>query len=145
VSRNAANGWRLSRRRERVLSGEVAYEVFGEDGPPVVLVHGTPSCSYIWRRIVPALEGRYQVYVYDLLGFGGSQRGEGLDVSIAAQGRTLAELVEAWGEEPTVVGHDIGGGVAFRAHLLEGVTFSRITHSWTRWCSRRGGRCRYNT
>jgi pimeloyl-ACP methyl ester carboxylesterase len=58
-------------RRERVLSGEVAYEVFGEDGPPVILVHGTPSCSYIWRRIVPALEGRYQVYVYDLLGFGG--------------------------------------------------------------------------
>ena len=67
---NAANGWRLG-RRERVLSGEVAYEVFGEDGPPVILVHGTPSRSYIWRRIVPALEGRYQVYVYDLLGFGG--------------------------------------------------------------------------
>jgi pimeloyl-ACP methyl ester carboxylesterase len=126
VSGNAANGWRLG-RRERVLSGEVAYEVFGEDGPPVILVHGTPSCSYIWRRLVPALEGRYQVYVYDLLGFGGSQRGEGLDVSIAAQGRTLAELAEAWGlEEPAVVGHDIGGGIALRAHLLEGVTFSRI-------------------
>ena len=28
------------------------YGVFGEEGPPVVLVHGTPSRSHIWREIV---------------------------------------------------------------------------------------------
>ena len=106
--------------------GEVAYGVFGE-GPPVVLVHGTPSRSCIWREVVPVLAERRTVYVYDLLGFGESERGEGIDVSLAAQGRALAELVEAWGIQGTqVAGHDIGAAVVLRAHLLEGTSFSRI-------------------
>ena len=67
------------------------------------------------------------MYVYDLLGYGESEKGEGQDVSIAAQARLLRELVEAWGlEEPAIAGHDIGGGIALRAHLLEGVRFSRV-------------------
>lgn len=117
--------WRLGRRIE-TSGGKVAYEVFGE-GPAVVLVHGTPSRSYLWRDVVPALTDRFSVYVYDLLGFGESERGEGVDVSIAAQGRVLAELVEAWGlEEPAVAGHDIGGAIVLRAHLIEGTSFQRI-------------------
>ena len=122
---NGIYGWRLS-ERARVSSGEVAYGVFGE-GPPVVLVHGTPSRSFIWREVVPTLAEGHAVYVYDLLGFGESEKSEGQDVSIAAQGQALAELVEAWGlEEPRVAGHDIGGGIALRAHLLKGVPFERI-------------------
>lgn len=118
--------WRLG-RREATSAGEVAYDVFGEEGPPLVLVHGTPSRSYIWRDVVTALEDRYRVYVYDLLGFGDSEKYEGQDVSIATQGRALAELVEAWGlEEPAVAGHDIGAAVALRAHLIEGAPFDRI-------------------
>jgi len=104
----------------------VAYEVFGE-GSPVVLVHGTPTRSYLWRNIVPALAEHRSVYVYDLLGYGESEKGEGQDVSIAAQARVLKELVEAWGlEEPAIAGHDIGGGIVLRAQLLEGVRFSRV-------------------
>lgn len=123
---NRIDGWRLD-ERARVSSGEVAYGIFGE-GPPVVLVHGTPSRAYIWREVVPTLAEGHAVYVYDLLGFGASERGEGQDVSIAAQGRALAELVEGWGlDEPQVAGHDIGGGIALRAHLFEGVPFERIS------------------
>jgi pimeloyl-ACP methyl ester carboxylesterase len=122
---NGIDGWRLD-ERARVSSGEVAYGVFG-NGPPVVLVHGTPSRSCIWREVVPTLAKGHAVYVYDLLGFGESERGEGQDVSIAAQGRALSELVEAWGlEEPQVAGHDIGGGIALRAYLVEDVPFERI-------------------
>lgn len=122
---NGIDEWRLD-ERVRISQGGVAYGVFGE-GPPVVLVHGTPSRSCIWREVVPTLAKGHAVYVYDLLGFGESERGEGQDVSIAAQGRALSELVEAWGlEEPQVAGHDIGGGIALRAHLLEGVPFERI-------------------
>jgi pimeloyl-ACP methyl ester carboxylesterase len=125
VPEEVENGWRLG-SRETTSAGEVAYGVFGE-GPPVVLVHGTPSRSYIWRDVVAALEGRHRVYVYDLLGFGESERYEGQDVSIAAQGRALAELVEAWGlEGPMVAGHDIGAAIVLRAHLLEGAPFDRI-------------------
>lgn len=106
--------------------GGVAYEVFGE-GPPVVLVHGTPTRSYLWRGVAPTLAERNRVYVYDLLGFGESERREDQDLSIAAQARLLKELVEGWGlEQPAAVGHDIGGGMVLRAHLLEGVRFRRI-------------------
>jgi len=76
---------------------------------------------------VPALAEHRRVYVYDLLGYGESEKGEGQDVSIAAQARVLKELVEAWGlEEPAIAGHDIGGGIVLRAQLLEGVRFSRV-------------------
>jgi pimeloyl-ACP methyl ester carboxylesterase len=74
--------WRL-RQRARPSGGEIAFDVFG-DGPPVILVHGTPSRSYIWRGVVPALAESHVVLVFDLLGFGESQRREGMDSSIPA-------------------------------------------------------------
>lgn len=117
--------WRLERRAS-LPSGEIAYDVIGA-GPPVVLVHGTPSRSFVWRRVAAALASEFSVYVFDLLGFGDSERGESLDISLAAQARVLAELIDEWGlSEPTVAGHDIGGGVVLRAHLLEDVPFSKI-------------------
>ena len=117
--------WNL-RRRLTLPGGEIAYDVFGY-GPPLILVHGTPSRSYIWRDVAMRLADRFTVYVYDLLGFGQSERKEGLDVSIAGQSRLLAELVEAWElEAPSVAGHDIGGAIALRAHLLEDVPFGCI-------------------
>ena len=125
VTGKATDAWRLGQRKGTSV-GEVAYEVFGE-GPSVILVHGTPMRSYLWRDIVPALAERRSVYVYDLLGYGESEKGEGQDVSIAAQARLLKELVEVWGlEEPAIAGHDIGGGIVLRAQLLEGVRFSRV-------------------
>jgi pimeloyl-ACP methyl ester carboxylesterase len=117
--------WNL-RRRLTLPGGEIAYDVFGY-GPPLILVHGTPTRSYIWRDVAMRLADRFTVYVYDLLGFGQSERKEGLDVSIAGQSRLLAELVEAWElEAPSVAGHDIGGAIALRAHLLEDVPFGCI-------------------
>ncbi|HET7272148.1 MAG TPA: alpha/beta hydrolase [Rubrobacter sp.] len=114
--------WNL-RRRVTLQGGEIAYDVLGY-GPPVILVHGTPSRSYIWREVAMTLANRFTVYVFDLLGFGQSERREGLDVSIKAQARLLAELVDVWGlDAPYVAGHDIGAGIALRAHLIEGVPF----------------------
>jgi pimeloyl-ACP methyl ester carboxylesterase/formiminotetrahydrofolate cyclodeaminase len=96
-------------------------------GPPVVLVHGTPSRSYIWRNVARSLAERHAVYVFDLPGFGESERREGMDASIPAQSRVLAALIDLWGlEAPAVAGHDIGGAIVLRSHLLDGVPFSRI-------------------
>jgi pimeloyl-ACP methyl ester carboxylesterase len=106
--------------------GAVRYEVYGE-GPPLVLVHGTPFSSFVWRKVVSALAEAMSVYVYDLPGFGSSEKREGQDVSLAAQGRVLSELLGHWElDEPAVVGHDIGGAAVLRAHLLEGRDFRAI-------------------
>jgi pimeloyl-ACP methyl ester carboxylesterase len=81
----------------------------------------------VWREVAPALAERHEVYVWDLLGFGDSERRVEQDVSLVAHGQVLADLVEQWGlERPALVGHDIGGAVILRAHLLEGVPASHI-------------------
>lgn len=117
--------WNL-RRRVTLSGGEIAYDVLGF-GPPILLVHGTPSRSYIWRDVALRLADRFSVYAFDLLGFGQSERREGLDLSISAQARLLAELVETLGlDTPSIAGHDIGGAIALRSHLLEGVPFGCI-------------------
>jgi len=121
----ATTQWRPSRTYE-FADGDVAYEALG-DGPPVVLIHGTPSWSYLWRTVASDLAARHTVYVYDLLGYGTSEKHEHQDVSIAAQTKVLAELLGLWGlEEPCVAGHDFGGTIALRLLLLEGRRFRRL-------------------
>ena len=106
--------------------GEIRWAVTGS-GPPIVLVHGTPYSSLIWRAIVPALSAHRRVFVFDHLGYGQSEQGEGQDLSIAAQGRRFARLLEHWRlGAPSVVATDIGGAIALRALLLEGSTFGDL-------------------
>ncbi|GAA1251372.1 alpha/beta hydrolase [Prauserella halophila] len=112
--------------RIRVSAGEVSAGVYGS-GPPIVLTHGTPASAQLWRRVIPELARRHTVYVWDLLGFGDSTLDESAAPSIATQAATLAELVEHWGlTSPDLVGHDIGGGIVARAHLVEGVPARRL-------------------
>jgi pimeloyl-ACP methyl ester carboxylesterase len=112
--------WAL-RDRVRVREGDVAIDVVGE-GPPVVLVHGTPSWSYLWRDVVPVLARTNTVYLWDLLGYGDSRLDPGAAPSVAGHARTLTELVDHWGlDAPNLVGHDIGGATVLRAHLVHGV------------------------
>jgi pimeloyl-ACP methyl ester carboxylesterase len=117
--------WRPSRRCASA-GGEVAYEILG-DGSPVVLIHGTPSWSYLWRNVASDLADRHTVYVCDLLGYGTSEKREQQDVSIAAQTKILAELLDLWGlDQPCVAGHDFGGAIALRLLLLEGRSWRRL-------------------
>src|SRR5438093_894630 len=67
------------------------------DAPPVVLLHGTPFSSYVWRGIAPALAHRHRVYVWDMPGYGASEKFEGQDVSLAAEAGVFGELLGAWG------------------------------------------------
>jgi pimeloyl-ACP methyl ester carboxylesterase len=115
--------WGL-RERARLSGGVVAHDRLGS-GPPLVLVHGTPSWSYLWRRVAPILAADFAVHMFDLLGYGDSEKGG--DVSIAAQSRALTGMLDRWGlHAPLVAGHDIGGAIVLRAHLVEGCAFERI-------------------
>ena len=118
-------GWRLGERMP-TDGGVVAYDVLGS-GPPVVLVHGTPTWSYIWRRVAARLAGTHTVYVWDLLGYGDSETAPGVSPSIRLHARTLAELAGRWGiGAADVAGHDIGGAAVLRAHLLHGLPLRRL-------------------
>jgi len=106
--------------------GEIRWDVFG-DGPPVVLLHGTPNWSFIWRKVVRSLAARRRVYVFDWPGFGSSAKHEGQNVSWDEQPRRLAELLGHWElEAPAVVAFDFAPIFALRAHLLEGVAIGPL-------------------
>lgn len=117
--------WQLNEEFES-SGGLVRHDSFGQ-GPPIALVHGTPFSSYVWRNITPKLAEGHTVYVYDMLGYGASEKREGQDVSLAVQGLLLAELLDHWGlENPGIVGHDFGGATTLRTHLLERRAFSAM-------------------
>lgn len=119
--------WKLGRTYDSAC-GEVRWDSFGEAGKdPVVLLHGTPFSSYVWRGVARALAHRHQVFVWDMPGYGASEKADGQDVSLAAQGRVFTDLLAHWGlGEPAVVAHDFGGAVALRAHLLHDAPYRRL-------------------
>jgi pimeloyl-ACP methyl ester carboxylesterase len=107
--------------------GRVRWAASGS-GDPIVLVHGTPYSSFLWREIAPALALHRQVFVFDHLGYGQSEQREGQDLSLAAQARNFTRLLEHWGlSRPSVVAHDIGGAVVLRALLLENASYRDLT------------------
>ncbi|MBO1005054.1 alpha/beta fold hydrolase [Pseudogracilibacillus auburnensis] len=105
--------------------GKVSYDSNGE-GPPLILVHGTPWSSFNWRHIIPALSQWFTVYYYDLLGYGQSEKPDG-DVSLGVQNKVFSELLNYWGlQKPIVIGHDFGGTTILRTHLLDKQEFEKI-------------------
>ncbi|SFE08480.1 Pimeloyl-ACP methyl ester carboxylesterase [Actinopolyspora alba] len=118
--------WSLDNEFE-TPGGMIRWTALGS-GEPLVLVHGTPYSSFLWRDLAPALARTRRVYAFDLLGFGRSEQREGQDLSLAAHARNLARLLDHWElSNPSVVAHDIGGAVTLRSMLLEGASFRDLT------------------
>jgi len=101
-----------SKRKVRTFAGDIAYVRKGQ-GPPVLLLHGIPSSSYLWRDVIDPLSTTFDVLAPDLLGYGDSDKRLDADLSIAAQARYMVAFLETLGvHQAAVIGHDIGGGVA---------------------------------
>ena len=111
----------LDKKRVRVSAGELACVDEG-GGPAVLLLHGFPTSSHLWRDIVPMLAPRFRVFAPDLLGYGDSSKPEDPQaLTIATQASAIRELLSALEiEDVAIVGHDIGGGVA-QLLALEGI------------------------
>ncbi|WP_369275404.1 alpha/beta fold hydrolase [Streptomyces sp. R11] len=112
----------------RSTSGDIRWGSLGQPGQdPVVLLHGTPFSSYVWRAVARALARRHQVFVWDMPGYGESEMSTDQDVSLATQGRVFTELLAHWNlDEPLVVAHDFGGAVSLRAHLLHAARYRAL-------------------
>ncbi|MGH1342150.1 MAG: alpha/beta fold hydrolase [Nannocystales bacterium] len=83
------------------------------DAPAVVLVHGNPTWSFLWRKVIAALPG-FRCVAPDLLGFGLSARlRSAVDHTIVNHAETLVALINALVPGPfIVVGQDWGGPLA---------------------------------
>jgi pimeloyl-ACP methyl ester carboxylesterase len=83
-------------------------------GPAVVLLHGWPQTSHMWRDIIPGLAKHYRVIAPDLRGLGDSSRpASGYDKKTLA-GDVWRLVHDVLGEKKLfVVGHDWGGPTAF--------------------------------
>jgi pimeloyl-ACP methyl ester carboxylesterase len=105
---------------------KVAWGTLG-DGPPLVMVHGTPFSSQVWRRIAPWLSTKYTTYFFDLLGYGQSEMRSGQDVSLGIQNEVFTALLKEWRiNDPVVVAHDFGGATALRTHYINGIHYKRL-------------------
>jgi haloalkane dehalogenase len=96
-----------------VLDARMAYVEAG-DGRPIVLLHGNPTSSYLWRSVIPELEGSGRCIAPDLIGMGDSEKVGG-KYRFADHRRYLDAFLTAVGADTdvTLVVHDWGGGLGF--------------------------------
>jgi haloalkane dehalogenase len=101
------------RRRVDVLDSHMAYVDVGV-GDPIVLLHGNPTSSYLWRNVIPQLDGVARCLAPDLIGMGRSGKAAGGRYRLADHARYL----DAWLEtldlrRVTLVVHDWGSALGF--------------------------------
>ena len=102
----------------QVHGKRIAYLEAGT-GDPIVLLHGNPTSSYLWRNVIPELEGCGRVIVPDLIGQGDSDKlpaSEGPDrYSFDVAFEYLDGLLRTIGADHnvTLVIHDWGSGLGF--------------------------------
>jgi pimeloyl-ACP methyl ester carboxylesterase len=102
------------KRRVPVSAGEFAVVDGGDhEAPPVLLLAGGVTWSYVWRRLIPMLSPFTRVIAPDLLGSGDSDASADADLRLPAHARHLRELLDALGiERFAAIGHGHGGGIA---------------------------------
>lgn len=106
----------LKKKRVQVLGSTMAYVEHGS-GDPIVLLHGNPTSSYLWRHVIPELSGSGRCIAPDLMGMGDSARiAQGRDAyRFEMHANYVEALLEVLGvkENVTLVGHDWGGPLVF--------------------------------
>jgi pimeloyl-ACP methyl ester carboxylesterase len=102
--------------RVPVGPGAMHVERFGHGGTAVILIHGFPTSSFLWRNIAPAItDAGHTAYAVDLFGHGESDRPYDSDFGIASQSEYLdAAMTALRVARGILVGVDIGGDIALR-------------------------------
>src|ERR1700754_2592493 len=105
------------KQRKIVHDSEMAYVEAGE-GDPIVLLHGNPTSSYLWRNVLPHLQPLGRCIAPDLIGMGDSDKLPGSgpgSYRFVEQRRYLDTLLEDLGvrERVTLVIHAWGSALGF--------------------------------
>ena len=136
--------WTKKKRCE-VLGRTMSYVETGE-GAPIVLLHGNPTSSYLWRGVIPHLAPLGRTIAPDLIGMGDSDK---LDDSgpdryrFVEHRRYLDALLEALGvgERVTLIMHDWGSALGFdwanqRRSAVRGLAYMEAIVqplTWAQW------------
>ena len=97
--------------------GRMSYVDEGE-GPTVLLVHGTPTWSFLYRSLITTLASRHRVIAADHLGFGLSDKPPDAPYRPRDHAARLGTLIDSLGlSDITLVVHDFGGPIGLGAAL----------------------------
>jgi len=108
---SAADWYEL--RRLRVLDSHMAYVEVGV-GDPIVLLHGNPTSSYLWRNVIGHLDGAGRCLAPDLIGMGRSGKAPHGTYRLADHVRYLDAWFDALDlRRVTLVVHDWGSALGF--------------------------------
>jgi haloacetate dehalogenase len=113
-----------------VADGVTLNAAVGGTGSPVVLLHGFPQTSLIWRYVAVELAAQHTVICPDLRGYGASDKPVELGPDTYSK-RTMAADVVALArrlghDRFALVGHDRGALVAIRAGLDHPETITHV-------------------
>ena len=99
------------------------------EGAPVVFLHGEPTWSYLWRKVIPPVaDAGFRCIAPDLPGFGRSDKPADLDWYTYNRHTELVarELEELGVRDATLVAHDWGGPIGLRIAAERPGVFSRL-------------------
>jgi haloalkane dehalogenase len=98
------------------LGGARVHYVDEGEGPPLLLLHGNPTWSFLWRDVIKGLRDRYRCIAPDYPGFGLSQAPAGYGFTPAEHARVIEELIVSLDlRDATMMMQDWGGPIGFAA------------------------------
>ena len=137
----------LTKKTVDVLDSRMAYHERG-DGAPVLFLHGNPTSSYLWRDVIPELEGCGRLIAPDLIGMGDSAKlpNPGADTyRFTTHRKYLGAFIHAVigaKESIVLVVHDWGSALGFdwashHRDRIRGIAYMeaivRPVASWDEW------------
>ena len=97
-------------RTVEVLGSRIAYVDEGE-GDPILFIHGNPTSSYLWRNVMPYVEGQGRIIAVDLIGMGNSDKPD-IGYTFQDHYAHVEGFIDALGlQDITLVVHDWGSAL----------------------------------
>lgn len=109
------------------VSGGQMHYVDEGSGSPVVLIHGTPSWSFLYRNVIRRLYGSHRVIAPDLIGFGLSEKPTEWSYMLSDHASNLRRLITGLDlHDVTLVVHDVGGPIGLSVLFEHPERFKRV-------------------
>ncbi len=140
-----ATAERYIKKKTKILDHTLSFVDEGA-GDPIVLLHGNPTSSYLWRNIIPHLTGLGRCVAPDLIGMGDSDKLKNSgpnSYSFIEHRKYLDALLEEIGvtDNVTFVIHDWGSALGFdwayrHPNKVKGIAYMEailIHYAWSDW------------